>query len=100
MSAFFNYLLIILMIVLAVCIFVALIRVIMGPSSADRIVAVNMVGTMTMVIIILLSIFLSEDYLLDVAIVYAMLSFLAVIVLSKVFVGVYREKHKDADKEE
>ncbi len=100
MSTFFQITLIAVMIVLAVCMLFAMIRAIKGPSSTDRMVAVNMIGTMTMVVIILLAIFLGEDYLVDVAIVYAMLSFLAVIVLAKVFMGVYREKHPLTDKEE
>ncbi len=100
MSTYFQVTLIVIMIVLAICMLFALVRGIKGPYSTDRMVAVNMIGTMTMVIIMLLSIFLSEDYLLDVALVYAMLSFLAVIVLAKVFVGVYREKQSKQDKEE
>ncbi len=100
MSTFFQTTIIIVMIILAICMLFALVRVVKGPSSADRMVAVNMIGTMTMVIILLLSILLGEEYLMDVAVVYAMLSFLAVIVLSKVFVGAYREKHLLKEQEE
>ena len=40
---------------------------------------------------------LGEGYLADIALVYAMLSFLAVILLSKVYTGIYQErKHEEA----
>ena len=39
---------------------------------------------------------LGEGYLADIALVYAMLSFLAVILLSKVYTGIYQErKHEE-----
>ena len=43
------------LIVLAVMIILCLVRAIMGPSVADRIVAVNMMGTMVMVVIAILA---------------------------------------------
>lgn len=70
-----------------------LIRCVGGPRIADRIVAVNSIGTMTIVIIAILSVLLEEAYLLDVCLIYAMLSFVAVIVLTKIYTGVYREEH-------
>lgn len=80
---------------LAVMIILCLIRAIRGPKVADRIVATNMMGTMVMVIIAILAIMLGEGYLVDICIIYAMISFLAVIVLTKVYMGVYREKKKE-----
>lgn len=80
---------------LAVMIILCLIRAIRGPKVADRIVATNMMGTMVMVIIAILAIMLEEGYLADICIIYAMISFLAVIVLTKVYMGVYREKKKE-----
>lgn len=50
---------------------------------------INMTGTIAIMIIALLSVMLNEGYLLDIAIIYAMLSFLAVVVLVKVFIGIY-----------
>ncbi len=70
-----------------------LIRCVAGPRIADRIVAVNSIGTMTIIIIAILSVVLEEAYLLDVCLIYAMLSFIAVIVLTKIYTGVYREEH-------
>ena len=75
-----------------ICIFFCLVRAIKGPRTSDRIVAVNMIGTMTIIIIAILSIYLKESYLLDICLIYAMLSFLAVVVLTKVYMGVHREQ--------
>lgn len=85
------------LIILAVMLFVCLIRAVKGPRIADRIVAVNMMGTMVMVTIAVLSLLLKEGFLIDICLIYAMVSFLAVIVISKVYMGVYEEKKRDSD---
>ena len=82
---------------LAVMIILCLIRAIIGPRVADRVVAVNMMGAMVMVIIGILSFLLGEGYLADICLIYAMLSFLAVISLTKIYTGVYLER-KEAEK--
>ncbi len=87
-------------IVLALLIICCLIRVIRGPKIVDRIIAVNMIGTMTIIIIAILSVLMKESYLLDVSLIYAMISFLAVVVLSKVYLGVYRERMEKKKKED
>lgn len=74
-------------------VFFSFIRAVKGPRVADRLVAVNMIGTMVMVMIAVLSLVLEEEYLLDICLIYAMMSFLAVIVISKVYIGIYEEQH-------
>ncbi|MDG5776983.1 monovalent cation/H+ antiporter complex subunit F [Haloarculaceae archaeon H-GB2-1] len=54
----------------------ALYRVALGPTFADRVVAVNGIGTATVVVLTLLSAALDESGLLDVALVYGLLNFL------------------------
>lgn len=88
------------LIILAVMIFACLIRAIKGPRIADRLVAVNMIGTMVMVMIAVLALMLNEGYLVDVCLVYAMISFLAVVILSKVYIGIYEENRHSADSDE
>lgn len=85
------------LVVLAIMIILCLIRAIRGPRVADRIVATNMMGTIVMVIIAILAVMLNEGYLVDICLIYAMISFLAVIVLTKVYMGVYREKKEEKD---
>ena len=77
--------------VLAVMLLLCLIRAVIGPRIADRLVAVNMMGTMVMVSIALLAVLKNEGYLVDICLIYAMISFLAVVVLTRIYTGVYRE---------
>ena len=69
-----------------------LIRAILGPKVADRLVAVNMLGTMVMVMIATLAVKLNEGFLADVCLIYAMISFLAVIVGTRIYMESYLEK--------
>lgn len=85
-------------IILAVLVICSIIRSVLGPRIADRIIAVNMAGTMIISVIAVLSVYLNESYLADVCLIYAMISFLGVIVLIKVYTGVYlQKKNKKAD---
>lgn len=86
------------LIFLAVMLVLCLVRAIIGPRIADRIVSVNMMGTMVMVIIGILALMLEEGYLADICLIYAMISFLAVIVLTKVYMGVYLQKKEEEAK--
>ena len=85
--------------VLGVGLFFCLARAIIGPRIADRIVAVNMVGTSTICIIGVLALMMNEGYLVDISLIYTMLSFLAVVLLTKVYLGVYRERRLKKEKE-
>lgn len=94
---FFHIILIVLALMLVLC----LIRAIIGPRIADRLVAVNMMGTMVMVIISILGLIMNEGYLVDICLIYALISFLAVVVLTRVYTGVYLEaKHKKEQSKE
>lgn len=81
-------------IALAICVFFCLIRAIMGPKTMDRIISINMIGSISILIIAVLSLYIEEDFLLDVDVIYAMLSFLAVVVLTKVYMGVHKEEEE------
>ena len=72
------------LIVIGVLLLFTLIRAIRGPRIADRIIAVNMMGTLVVITICVLAFLMNEGYLVDVAIVYTMLSFLAVVLLTRV----------------
>lgn len=95
----YNITLTIFPIILALMVFLCLIRAIKGPKIADRIVAVNMMGTFTMVIIASLAVKMNEGYLVDICIIYAMISFLAVTLLTKVYMGIYAETQNKKRKE-
>lgn len=96
----FEWILHIVLIVLALMLVLCLIRAAIGPRIADRLVSVNMMGTMVMVIISILAVLMEEAYLVDICLIYAMISFLAVVVLTKVYTGVYLEAKDKKTKEE
>ena len=85
----YGYIYITIIVLLSLALFACLIRAIKGPRIADRIVAVNMMGTMVMVIMTAMSLMLTEDYLVDISLIYAMISFIAVVVITKVYIGIY-----------
>lgn len=64
-----------------------LIRAIIGPTTADRLVAVNMTGTQVICLIALEAARTNEGGFADIAVIYALLSFLAVVVLTKILSG-------------
>ena len=85
----------------AVLVIFCLIRAVVGPRIADRLVAVNMITTMVTVMIAILAVLKDEGYLVDICLIYAMISFLAVVVLSRIYTGVYRQaKDRQKVKEE
>lgn len=92
MSAAYDMLFTVVLAVLGVLVFFCLMRAIIGPRIADRVVGINMIGTIIIMMIGILSLMLEEGYLVDIAIIYAMLSFLAVVVLAKIYIGIYRAK--------
>ena len=79
-------------ILLAGLILLTLIRAILGPRFTDRVIAVNVINTMVVAMICILSVWLEEDFLVDVALVYALLSFLTVVTLSRLVLN--RERRK------
>ncbi|MDO4976590.1 MAG: monovalent cation/H+ antiporter complex subunit F [Eubacteriales bacterium] len=88
----YHILFVAVLIFLAILLMLCLVRAIIGPRVADRVVSVNMMGTMTIVMIGILALMLEEGYLVDICIIYAMISFLSVIVLTKVYIGIYLER--------
>ena len=83
---------------LAFTVFFSLLRAVLGPRLTDRLVGVNMIGTQVILLIGALTVYFQENWLADVCIIYAMLSFIAVVVLAKVYTGVY-EEHKRLKRE-
>lgn len=76
-----------------------LIRAILGPRFTDRMVSINVLGSMVVAVISILGVWLKEDYLVDVALVYTLLSFLTVVVLSRIVLPRYKKKRKERSRE-
>ncbi len=61
----------------------ALIRALKGPTIYDRIVAVNVFGTKTVLVVALITYVTGHADLIDVALVYALINFIAVVTVLK-----------------
>lgn len=72
---------------LSVTIFFCLLRAVLGPRFTDRIIAVNIVGTKVIVLISVLALHIGEHYLVDICLIYAVVSFLSVVVLTRAFLA-------------
>ena len=87
------------LIVLGVLLMLCLVRAILGPTVADRLVAINMMCSIVVGMIATLGVMLSEGYLVDICLIYVLLSFLAVVVLSKIYMNNYIEKKRKEEQE-
>lgn len=83
--------------VLTVLALACLVRCIMGPRISDRVLSINLIGTLTVIMVAVTVVMLKESSLADIALIYAMLSFLAVILLSKVYTGIYQERKHEQE---
>ena len=73
--------------ILIVWIILAAIRAVGGPSLADRVVALDTINTLMVAIMIVLSVVYSEIIYIDIAIVYALLSFVATLYIARYMEG-------------
>ena len=64
---------------LVVTVFLALIRAYLGPTVYDRVVAVNAIGTMTVLLIAAVGFLMGRPEFLDIALVYALINFIGTI---------------------
>ncbi|HUW68021.1 MAG TPA: monovalent cation/H+ antiporter complex subunit F [Candidatus Nanoarchaeia archaeon] len=63
--------------------FVSLYRAIHGPGIFNRIIAVNVIGTKTILILVLIGFIYGRPHFLDLALVYALLNFMMTIAATK-----------------
>ena len=83
--------------ILGIFMFICLFRAVIGPSTADRVISINMIGGIVIMLIVLLSLMMNEGFLVDMAIIYALLSFLAVVILVRIYIVINARKDKEED---
>lgn len=66
-----------------VTISLALARAFLGPTLYDRILAVNMVGTKTVLLIAVFAVLSGRNDVIDVALLYALINFISVVAVLK-----------------
>ncbi len=74
-------------VILCLVVLLAFYRAVFGPTVIDRIIGVGVVGTKTLVILLLMGfIYKRIDMFVDISLVYAILNFIAVLIFSKYFI--------------
>jgi len=86
MIEFYNEYVIVL-IALLISITMAIIRVIKGPTAPDRIVGLDTINTIVIVGMVVFGTAFNEIIYIDVAIVYALLSFISTLYIAKYLEG-------------
>lgn len=74
-------------IVVVVCIIIAVARVFIGPGAPTRLVAFDTVNTLVVAIMVVLAIQFDQVIFVDVAIVYAVLSFIMTLYVARFIEG-------------
>lgn len=84
--------------ILGIFMFICLFRAVVGPTTADRVISINMIGGIVIMLIVLLSLMMNEGFLVDMAVIYALLSFLAVVILVRIYIVINARKEKEDDR--
>ena len=69
------------------CSLFVLFRVIFGPSAADRIIAVEILGILIIGMLAILGLHYEQGFYMDIALIWALLSFIASLAFSKILEG-------------
>ncbi len=65
----------------------AMVRLVKGPTSADRVVALDAINTLVVAAMIVLGVVFRQFIFIDVAIIYALLSFVGTLYIAKYLGG-------------
>lgn len=68
---------------LSITVMICSYRAIKGPKATDRLIAINVIGTKTVVLICIIAFILQETYFIDVVLVYALISFVSSLIIAR-----------------
>ncbi len=84
------------LIAIAVTMGLALIRALLGPSVYDRVLAVNMFGTKTVLLLAIIAYVAGRPDYLDLALAYALINFIGVLAVLEFFRQAEQNKEPDS----
>ncbi len=87
----YSYLYITVCICLGIAVIATLIRSITAKTIIGRFIGINMLTTIVLIVICILTLFLKEAYLPDITLIYALLSCIVVILLSKIYINLFKK---------
>ncbi len=73
--------------VISIALLVSFFRIIKGPTVGDRFIALDAATTIATALLALLGVVYGREWLIDVAVIYALLSFVAVIAVARYLEG-------------
>ena len=74
-----------------------MVYIIRARLTVDRIIGINLIGTLVVIIICALTYILGEDYLADIAVIYVVMSFIAVMMLCRIYINLYDRRRKEKE---
>jgi multicomponent Na+:H+ antiporter subunit F len=77
----------IVLIILSLAIVMAMIRIVLGPTAPDRVVGLDTINTIVIVSMVVIGAIFEQVIYIDVAIVYALLSFVSTLYIAKYLQG-------------
>lgn len=90
-----NFIFFISLVVLSISIIAIFLRAIIGPKVTDRIICVNMIGTKIIIMVCIISAVLKESFIIDIAILYALINFVSMVALTYAYQYSYIKRHKN-----
>ena len=91
----YNILFTVTLVVLALCVLAVLIYIIRSHLTVDRIIGINLIGTIVSIVICVLTRMFNEGYLADIAIIYVVMSFIAVMMLCRIYINLYNRRKEE-----
>ena len=68
---------------ITIAITLSLYRVVVGPGVLNRTAAVNVIGTKTIVLLVVMGYYFERPYFVDIALLYAMINLIGTLVFAK-----------------
>ncbi len=79
-----------------ILIFIYLARSIIGPTFFDRILGINNISTIIIMMCCIMAVIQGENYIVDIALIYALLGFVTIVIVSKGYLRSHKkEKSQD-----
>jgi len=73
--------------IVALAVFLAFVRLLIGPTASDRVLALDTLTTITISVIVLFGLIMKRSIFMDVALVYAVIGFIGVVIVAKFLEG-------------
>jgi len=75
------------LILIGIAVFLSFIRLLVGPTSSDRLLASDTLATITTALLVFMAVFFDRLIYMDVAIVYAVLGFVGIVTVARYMEG-------------